>query len=74
MTHVEWSRERWSQSVRRRVAGVREAALARYRDVDLAIVDLDGAWMVRSLNESLHPEPYLVGDSLDSLEEQLGLR
>ena len=74
MTHVEWSRERWTQSVRRRVAGVREAALARYRDVDLAIVDLDGAWMVRSLNEVLHPEPYLVGDSLDSLEEQLGLR
>lgn len=74
MTHSEWSRERWSQSVRRRVAGVREAAKARYRDVDLAIVDLDGAWMVQSFNEAAHPEPYLVGDSLESIEEQLGLR
>lgn len=74
MTHAEWSRERWSQSVRRRVADVRAAAMARYHDVDLAIVDLDGAWMVRSLNEAKQPESYLVGDSLDSLEEQLGLR
>lgn len=74
MTHAEWMREQWSQSVRRRVAEVRRAALARFGDDDLAIVDLDGAWMVRSLNEAKHPEPFLVGGSLEALEEQLGLR